>query len=309
MTQNMEHSRRTFLKTSATCLAASLAPAGLAKQAGAEESTSFKAKLSAHVWVYASTHPPNFDPTPDLEKIFSDLHQAGFDGVEIMDIVLRHDDGVEHLKRLVDQYQLPVSGASYQGALWDAAKHDEILADATVVIKRLGQLDGKTLGISVGDARRPKTDAEFDAQASILKSILALCADNGVVANLHNHTYEVRDNLHDLKGTLARIPDIKLGPDLNWLVRAGVDPVWFIKTYGHQMVYMHIRDQYQDGTWTEFVGQGVTDFPAIAAALRSVDFRGRAGIELAFPKDFVPRYTLAQDWTLSRDYVKVIFGW
>lgn len=302
-------SRRRFLKTSALCLTAGFLPAGSAIAALAEPAAPFKAKLSAHIWVYASTHPPNFDPTPDLEKAFSDLHQAGFDGVEVMDIVLRHDDAVEHLKRLVNQYQLPVSGASYQGAMWDATKHDAIMADAAVVIKRLGQLNGKTLGISVGDARRRKTEAEFDAQARVLRGIMALCADNGVVANLHNHTYEVRDNLYDLKGTLARIPDIKLGPDLNWLIRAGVDPVWFIQTYGHQMVYMHIRDQYKDGTWTEFVGEGATDFPAIAAALRKVNFHGRAAIELAFEHNFVPRYTLAQDWTLSLDYVKLIFGW
>lgn len=302
-------SRRRFLKTSALCLAGGFLPAGRTTAALAEPAAPFKPKLSAHIWVYASKFPPNYDPTPALAQAFSDLHQARFDGVEIMDVVLRHDDAVDRLKRLVDQYEIPVSGASYQGAMWDAAQHDAIMADAAVVIKRLGQLHGKTLGISVGDARHPKTEAEFDAQARVLKGILALCADNGVQANLHNHTYEVRDNLHDLKGTLARIPDIKLGPDLNWLVRAGVDPVWFIQAYGHQMVYMHIRDQYQDGKWTEFVGQGVTDFPAIAAALRQVNFRGRAAIELAYERDFVPRYTLAQDWTLSRDYVTTIFGW
>ena len=93
------------------------------------------------------------------------------------------------------------------------------------------------------------------------------------------------------------------------LVRAGVDPVWFVKTYGHQMVYMHIRDQYKDGTWTEYVGEGVTDFPAIAAALRSVDFKGRAAVELAFPQGFVPLYPLAEDWKRSREYVQSTFGW
>ncbi len=164
----------------------------------------------------------------------------------------------------------------------------------------MASLEAKTLGISVGDARRVKTESELDVQAQLLKKIHGRLRRFGVVLNLHNHTYEVGNGLHDLKGTLARIPDIKLGPDLNWLVRAGVDPVWFIKTYGHQMVYMHIRDQYQDGTWTEYVGQGVTDFPGIAAALRSVDFKGRAAIELAFPENFVPRNPLAEDWKKSR---------
>ncbi len=56
--------------------------------------------------------------------------------------------------------------------------------------------------------------------------------------NLHNHTYEVENELYDLKGTLARIPGIKLGPDLNWLVRAGVDPAGFIRRFGKQIVFM-----------------------------------------------------------------------
>lgn len=53
--------------------------------------------------------------------------------------------------------------------------------------------------------------------------------------------------MHDFKGTIKKVPYLKLGPDLNWLVRAEIDPVWFIKTYGDKMVYMHIRDQSADG--------------------------------------------------------------
>jgi sugar phosphate isomerase/epimerase len=193
--------------------------------------------------------------------------------------------------------------------LWDASRHPEILSDVTLVVKRLAQLKGKTFGISVGDARRVKTDTELDAQAKILKSIVTICGDSGIVANLHNHTYEVGNGMYDLKGTLARIPDMKLGPDLNWLIRGGVDPVSFIKTYGHQIVYLHIRDQYQDGVWTEYVGQGVTNFAAIAEALRSVDFKGRAAVELAFPAHYVAKYPLTEDWKRSRDYVKTVFGW
>ena len=79
---------------------------------------------------------------------------------------------------------------------------------------------------------------------------MALRRAHGVVLNLHNHTYEVENVMHDLEGTLARIPDVKLGPDLNWLVRAGVDPVEFIHRFGKQIVFMHIRDQKADGTWS-----------------------------------------------------------
>jgi sugar phosphate isomerase/epimerase len=261
------------------------------------------------MWVYASAYPPPHDATPELERAFRDLHLAGYDGIELMEVILRHDDSVERLHRLMKLYDLPVTGCSYGAALWDASRHEEQLADLTLVVERLRQLDGKTLGISVGDAKRIKTTAELDAQAAILKKIVAICDKAGIVANLHNHTYEVENGMHDLKGTLARIPEMKLGPDLNWLIRAGVDPVSFIETYGHQIVYLHIRDQYQDGIWTEYVGEGVTDFPAIANTLRSVDFNGRAAIELAFPDHYVPKFPLREDWKRSKDYVRRVFAW
>lgn len=300
-------SRRHFLGRSAACLAGSLLPAGLIRSAFA--AAAFRPQISAHIWVYASAYPPNWDAYGDMERIFSDLHEAGLNGVEIMEVNLRHDDAVTHMGALSKKYSLPITGASYGAAMWDASKHAEILDDVTVVVKRLGKLGGKTLGISVGDAGHLKTEAELDAQAALLKEIMRVCGESGVEPNLHNHTYEVANNMHDLNGTLARIPAIKLGPDLNWLIRGGVDPVAFIKMHGKQIVYMHIRDQYADGTWTEYVGQGVTNFGAIADALRSVDFHGRAAIELAFPAHYVPKNPLAEDWKRSVDYVRRTFGW
>jgi len=296
-------SRRTFIET------AGAATAGLLASPYLKAAAASRTKVSAHIWVYASAYPPNWDATPVLDKIFTDLKFAGYDGVELMEVMLRHDDAVEHLLKLTKEHGIGVSGASYGAAMWDAAKHDEILKDIEVVVPRLAAVHGVTLGISVGDAGHSKTDAEFDAQAAILKEISTVCGKHGIVPNLHNHTYEVANGMHDLKGTQARLPDFKLGPDLNWLIRGGVDPVTFINTYARQMVYMHLRDQYKDGTWTEYLGQGVTDFAAIAAALKANHYEGRAAVELAFPKDFKPTKPLGEDWKLSREFVRTTFGW
>lgn len=303
-------SRRKFIQASTALVGGSLL---LQSAAGAALAEAFKSKtkVSGHLWVYASKYPPDWDAYPDIETVFTDMNYAGLDGVELMESVLRHDDAVEKLKGLIKKYNLPVSGTSYgvHKNMWKKEEHQNILEGVNLVVPRLAKVGGKTFGISVGDAPQLKTEAELDAQAEILKKILVICKDNGVEPNLHNHTYEVENNLHDLKGTLARIPDIKLGPDLNWLIRAGVDPVEFINTYGKQIVYMHIRDQYKDGSWTEYLGQGATDFNAIAAALKAQNFKGRAAIELAFPKDFKPTKPLKEDWKASRQYVKKTFGW
>lgn len=268
-------------------------------------------KVSAHLWLYASKFPPNWDATPDLETVFSDLSYAGIEGVELMENILRHDDAVQRLDGLIKKHNLPVTGSSYGVHLnmWNADEHKKILDDVAVVVPRMAKVGGKTFGISVGEAKGKKTEAQLDAQADVLKKVLAVCNDNGIVGNLHNHTYEVTNGLHDLKGTLARIPGVKLGPDLNWLIRAGVNPVDFINTYGKQIVYLHIRDQYADGKWTEYLGQGATDFAAIAEALKAQNFSGNAAIELAFEKNFKPTNPLKKDWKKSREYVRTVFGW
>lgn len=198
---------------------------------------------------------------------------------------------------------------SYGANMWDAKTHYATIKDIAVVVPRLSQLHGSTFGISVGARKAPKTDAAFDAQAAILKEISALCLSHGIVPNLHNHTYEVANGMHDLKGTLARFPNFKLGPDLNWLVRAGVDPIAFINTYAKQIVYMHLRDQYEDGKWTEYLGQGATNFGAIATALRANHFSGRAAVELAFESNFIPTQPLHESWKRSRDCVRTALGW
>jgi len=300
-------SRRRFIEAAGYLTGAAILAGGSNGNAEAIVNKKQKVKVSGHIWVYASKFPPQWDSTPMIEQAFSDFQYAGLNGMELMEINLRHDDAVSHLTALVQQYKVPVTGASYGAPMWDATKHQEILDDAELVLSRLHQLDGKTFGVSVGDAGRLKTEAELDAQADLLNKIIPICNKYEVVLNLHNHTYEVQNGLHDLKGTLSRIPDIKLGPDLNWLVRAGVDPVWFINTYGKQIVYMHIRDQGSDHKWTETVGSGVTDFKAIAQALQQQQFSGRAAIELAF--DNPPVNPIRDDWKNSLQYVRKTFDW
>ena len=240
-------SRRSFLLG-----AASLA---VGATSGLCSATKRKVIVGAHPWVYAATQP-KYDITPVLPTIFADMAYAGLEGIELMHTALRPADAVERIGQLSRRYGLPVLGASFGGAMWDRAKHQEIWDDAQQVIPRLAGLGGRTLGTSVGAAPKPKTAAQFDAQAELLRKMIRLCQSHGITLNLHNHTYEVVDNLHDLKGTLARIPDVKLGPDLNWLVRGGVDPVGFLRQYGRQVVFLHLRDQTRDGRWSEALGEG-----------------------------------------------------
>lgn len=307
MTQHTVLSRRRFLHSATAGLTAA-ACCRIGRAGTAEGGPQKKVVVGAHPWVYAATQP-NYDITPILDRIFADMSDAGMDGIELMHTALRPDDAVDHIGALSKKYRLPILGTSFGGAMWDRTQHKVVLDDAELVIARLAKLGGRTFGTSVGGARPIKTPEQLDAQADVLRKIIALCEANGVVLNLHNHTYEVENELHDLKGTLARIPDVKLGPDLNWLVRGGVDPVEFIKRYADRLVFLHLRDQKADGTWSEAMGEGDMDYVGIGEALHQIGFSGDAVIELAHPRGFQLTRPLRESLRMSRDFVRDTLGY
>jgi sugar phosphate isomerase/epimerase len=295
--------RRQFLGSTAKGLLAAATGAILGPACQAQDKAGRKIVVGGHPWVYAATQP-NYDIYPILDRIFADMSYAGLDGIELMHTALRPVDAVETIRELSKKHGLPVIGTSFGGDFWDRTQHDDVFEDARTVVNHLADVGGWTFGVSVGKAPQPKTPAQLDAQAQLLRGIIALCQSRGVVLNLHNHTYEVENDLHDLKGTLARIPDVKLGPDLNWLVRGGVDPVRFIKTYGRQIVFLHLRDQKADGRWSEAMGEGDMDYAAIGRALQEVNFSGAAVIELAHERNFKPTRPLRESLKMSRAYVR-----
>jgi sugar phosphate isomerase/epimerase len=267
-----------------------------------------KIPVAAHVWVFAATLPGR-DISPELSRIFSDVSYAGFDGVESMEQPLRSKEYTKQIGELIEQYRIGLTGISYGGDMWDKKKSGMIYEDADLVLTNVASVGGKTFGVSVGQVRgRMKTEDELDTQAELLKRLVSLCRSKGITLNLHNHTYEVENNLHDLRGTLKRIPDIGLGPDLNWLLRAGVDPIGFLKEFRKNIVFLHLRDQLNNGKWPESLGEGDVNFNEIGRTLDEIRFNGVPSIELAHESGFVPTRPLRESLKMSREYVRKTMG-
>src|SRR5664279_375041 len=300
--------RRRFIQnTSLSLLALSLSHAGKSNPLF-NENAKKKITVGAHVWVYAASMP-GYDVSPILGQIFSDMAYAGFDGVETMEHPLRSAVYTKQIKELIDQYKIKLIGSSYGADMWNKDKQNQIYEDVDLIFTNMATLGARTFGISVGEpAGRKKTENEFDNQAELLKKIVALGEKKGIVPNLHNHTAEVENNMYDLRGTLKRIPDMKLGPDLNWLLRAGINPVDFLKQYKKQIVFMHLRDQLANGKWPESMGEGNVNFKEIGDVLREIHFEGDATIELAHENGFVRTRPLKESLKMSRDFMRKTMG-
>jgi sugar phosphate isomerase/epimerase len=300
--------RRKFIQnTSLSLLALSLsrtAGASSLMNAGAKK----KISVGAHVWVYAATQP-GYDVSPVLSQIFSDMAYAGFDGVETMEHPLRSEVYTKQIGELIEQHKIKLTGSSYGADMWNKARQNEIFEDVDKIFTNMASVGGRTFGVSVGEpAGRKKTEAEFDAQAELLKKLISLGLKKGIVLNLHNHTAEVENNMYDLRGTLKRIPDVKLGPDLNWLLRAGIDPISFLKEFRKQIIFMHLRDQLKNGKWPESMGEGDVDFKQISGVMKEINFEGDAIIELAHENGFVRTRPLKESLKMSRDFMRKTMG-
>lgn len=263
--------------------------------------------VGAHPWAYAASQP-KYDIYPILDQIFADFKRGGFDGVELMHTAFHPDGAAERIAELSKQHGLPVLGTSFGGKLWDRAAHAEVMASAEKVIPRLAQVGGRTLGTSTGPKPgAKKTPEELDAQAELLRKIMKLGADHGVVLNLHNHTYEALDNEYEIRNMIERLPDVKLGPDLNWLLRAGVEPLDFVRRHGRRVVFLHLRDQ-AAGKWVEALGEGEFDYPALARVLKETSFQGDAVVELAHERGHVFKRPMGENFKLSREHIRKTMG-
>jgi sugar phosphate isomerase/epimerase len=262
-----------------------------------------RVSVGAHIWVYAAKMP-QYNPAPIIDEIFADLSGANLDFVELMHQVLLEDISFKKLPELSKRYNLPVIGSSWSANMWNRDEHAAIVQQGRTLIERVAAVKGRVIGVSVGDARRKKTPQELDAQAELLRQLNMIAADHGVVLNLHNHVYEVANDEHDLRGTLARLPDAKLGPDIGWLVRAKIDPVDFIRRHSARVVYFHLRNEKADGTWPENLTEGVIDFAAIGKLLHTIGFSGDLAIELAHERAFQPSRRNGENIRMSREYVK-----
>ena len=260
--------------------------------------------VGAHVWVYAATLK-DYDVSPVLPQIFSDMAYAGFDGVELMEKPLRSTEYTKQIKELIEKNRIKLLGTSYGADMWDKDKHNQILDEVELIFNNMASLGGRTFGVSVGrPANRQKTEAEFDNQANLLNKLTALGKKKGIVLNLHNHTYEVENKMYDLRGTLKRIPDIGLGPDLNWLLRGGVNPLDFMREFKNQIIFCHLRDQLSTGKWPESLGEGNVNFREIADVMNEIGFKGDVVIELAHENGFAITRPLKESLKMSREYMR-----
>lgn len=128
----------------------------------------------------------------------------------------------------------------------------------------------------------------------------------GVYLHYHNHEWEFDRTDGERTGMdllLAGLDPaaVDLGLDLGWVLRAGHDPVGFLRANADRIGYLHLKD-FNGTDWCP-LGRGRQDWPALIAAIRDLPNVRWAVVEQD-PSDQDP-VVAAQ---LSRDYLRHAFG-
>ncbi|WP_444685404.1 sugar phosphate isomerase/epimerase family protein [Alkalicoccus luteus] len=89
----------------------------------------------------------------------------------------------------------------------------------------------------------------YEAVIGDLRRIAAACSKEGISLSYHHHDFELKpiETVIPLK-KIWNTPGIQAEIDIYWLVKAGENPVEWIKKYADSTELIHLKDMTTDGT-------------------------------------------------------------
>lgn len=134
-----------------------------------------------------------------------------------------------------------------------------------------------------------KSDAQLRTQAAHLQRLGERLRDLGLALAYHTHDPEMRAAAREFHHMLVATDPavVKLCFDAHWIYRGAEDSnvamLDIARLYGDRVVHMHLR-QSHGGVWSETIGDGDVDYPALVEVLRERGARPLLVLERAIEK-------------------------
>ncbi len=207
----------------------------------------------------------------DVKGVVAKIAKAGYKEVETFgyDVSKREFWGLsaKDFKLLLADHGLTTPSGHYgMDQFFTEGKGDDIKA----YIEAAHSLGQKTIVVPYLNEKFRKTTEDFKTTAAKINKIAAICHTNGLNTAYHNHNFEFEPiNGTMLYDVLLKETDhslVHFEMDLYWVVRAGQDPIKWIKAHPGRFTMWHIKDM--DKAKRELnteVGSGSIDFKKIFA--------------------------------------------
>jgi inosose dehydratase len=264
-------------------------------------------------WGVDFTDAPANPPWPE---VLDGIAGAGLEWMELGPLgYLPADAGPE-----LERRGLRVCGGFVFEPLHDPAERERVLAVGARTAARVAALGGRYLVLidavcpersataGRSDAARRLAPRALDALRGTLAALVALAAERGLHALVHNHAgthIEFRDEIE----AVLDVADLCL--DTGHCAYAGLDPVALYSELADRIPYLHLKDvdpaRRRGDFWASVgagafrpLGSGVVDFAGLLAELGAHGFDGWGVIE----QDRVPGGRPMADLVRSRRHLR-----
>jgi inosose dehydratase len=195
------------------------------------------------------------------------------------------------VRDLLSQHELKFVALSSGNLLSDPAVAKKSIGEHAAHAKFLRDAGG--LYLQVIDNRpkgRATTPADYKNLGKALTELGKRTADLGIPLGYHNHMGSLGERPEELDQIMTASDPryVKLELDIAHYSQGGGDPAKAIEKFSDRLLFMHIKDveRLPGGKDPEHsyrfveLGHGLVDIPAVFEALRKVNFRGWAVVEL-----------------------------
>ena len=254
----------------------------------------------------------------DIQAI-NEVGEVGFRGIQLRSPILREfGDKPTALAELLKQHKLTFVALSGGGPRNDAYIAAEEIATQVKHATFMRAAGG--LYLQMTDSARPRSrkpeSGDFKALGRLLTEIGKRTADLGIPTAYHNHMRSLGERPDEVDALMdAADPRyVKLLLDVAHYAQGGGDPAKAIRKHRDRILFLHIKDvesiepSAQAASPYRFVelGRGRVDLPAVFSALKEIEFRGWAIVEL----DSVPdkARTPKESAIISKKYLEDKLG-
>jgi inosose dehydratase len=224
-------------------------------------------------------------------QAIDDIAAVGFHGIQLRSNSIVEFGSPAAVRDLLSQHELKFVALSSGDLLSDPAAAKESIAEHTAHAKFLRDAGGLYLQILDNRPKgRAATPADFKLLGKALTELGKRTADLGIPLGYHNHMGSLGERPEELD-QIMNLSDpryVKLELDIAHYFQGGGDPVKAIEKFSDRLLFLHIKDaehlppgkdSQHSYRWVE-LGHGLVDVPAVFEALRKVNFRGWAVVEL-----------------------------
>ncbi len=224
-------------------------------------------------------------------QAIDDIAAVGFRGIQLRSNSIAEFASPAAVRELLSQHDLKFVALSSGDLLSDPAAAKKSIAEHTEHAKFLRDAGGLYLQIIDNRPKgRAATPSDFKQLGKALTELGKRTADLGILLGYHNHMGSLgeRPEELDLIMSLSDPRYVKLELDIAHYFQGGGDPANAIHKFSDRLLFLHIKDveHLREGKDPQHsyrfveLGRGLVDVPAVFEALRSVNFRGWAIVEL-----------------------------